>query len=130
MFITPDLLFSYWIFAWFLIYLVYPVTNPLFGLWVALLENTIALFNLKDKLRFLLMIILFKVIPIYLLRKTKIKWKDVKIFGIVFIVYNIYLNIRGLNIIKVYKITNQSIQRGDNRTPFYYLTSFSNFVFT
>lgn len=68
------------------------------------------------------MIILIKVIPIYLLRKTKIKWNDVKIFGIVFIVYNIYLNIRGLNIIKVYKITNQSIQRGDNKTPFYYLT--------
>ena len=124
MFITPDLLFSYWIFAWFLIYLFYPIANPLFGLWIALVENIFVLSTLqKDQPRFLLMMFLSKVIPIYLLRKTKIKWKDVKVFGVVFIVYNIYLNIRGLNIFRVYKITTQSIRNGNNRTPFFYLTT-------
>jgi hypothetical protein len=83
--IRPDYIFSYWIFAWYLLYITGWVTpNPKFAIYIAIFENLIIFLsmiylktNLKKVIYFLIMVILIKLIPLWTLRNTKIKEKDI-----------------------------------------------------
>jgi hypothetical protein len=142
-YVSPDYLFSYWIFAWFLIYynidafhngataFIKRHCSPLLGLWIALLFNvyeiSYAMFLKFDALlfsKFAIMILLVKAIPIYLLYRkgTSIHWfNDFIALTIVFTVYNIYLYSNGVNPNHVYTETEKSLTNGDNKTPMFYL---------
>jgi len=94
-FITPDLLFSYWIFIWAVIYYVitiypylrarfspyvYQSINPLIPLYIALLYNILEFAGLwlagvsaSILLEFIAMIFTLKIVWIFLLRNTKIQ---------------------------------------------------------
>lgn len=83
--IRPDYLFSYWVFAWYVLYMVGLVTpNPKFAIIFALLENLFVLASMvyvrvrpKKILYFALMVLLVKVIPLWTVRKSTITKRDV-----------------------------------------------------
>lgn len=134
-------LISYWIYIWFIIYYsslyfdssfakwIQNHCNPLLVLWFALLENIFSLFRLyyyNTKifilLIYILTIIILKVIPIYLLKNTKINiTSNGIIFGVLFLLYNLYLKLYGTNIMEIYKNTYQHIINNDGKTPIFKL---------
>jgi hypothetical protein len=83
--IRPDYLFSYWVFAWYILYITGILThNPKFAILVALLENIVVLVSMlylrvnpKKIYYFFIMILLVKGIPLWTLRKTTITKRDV-----------------------------------------------------
>ena len=138
----PDLLFSYWIFLWFLFYYfinkssslsskwVSEHMNPIYLLYIALLENMVTFLfillvnpNYLIIIQYLLMIFLVKVLPIYLLWNIPIKHKmeNIGICAISFIIYLFYLFLNNTDIINVYKRTFTSIINNQSDTPLFYL---------
>jgi len=133
--ITVDELFSYWVLLWVFLYIlfsgshkfIYKWLNPLLALWVGLLENIIMLVRLLyihprtnvSSVQFLLVIIITKALPIYILRDHKINWKnDLTVLLLVFTVYNLYLwLVKNTNIFEIYDETEKSIANNENRTP-------------
>jgi len=83
--IRPDYLFSYWVFAWYVLYMTGILTpNPKFAILVALLENVLVLvsmvylrMNPKKIYYFFIMILLVKGIPLWTLRNSTITKRDV-----------------------------------------------------
>lgn len=150
--ITWDLLFSYWLFLWFIIYYIVihftiegklfnffkKAANPIVGLLVASIENVIALLLLIYKnnrfistITYLFAILLFKVIPIYLLKDYDVRVFYSSItFLIVFLIYLVYVIAKHQNPLEIYKTTFDSILLEQNNTPFFKMTSnLSKFVF-
>jgi hypothetical protein len=133
--ITVDDLFSYWVLLWGFLYIlfsgshkfIYKWLNPILALWFGVLENIIMLVRLLyihplpnvSSVQFLLVIIITKAIPIYLLRDHKINWKnDIIVLLLVFTVYNLYLwLVKNTNIFEIYDETEKSIANNENRTP-------------
>lgn len=96
-----DLLFSYWIFAWYLLYItgIFKYYSPLFAIIIATIENFItALVYLYrgisryNFIKFIIINIFLKIIPLITLRNEKIILKDIYFTFILFIVYVIYVS--------------------------------------
>lgn len=142
-FIAPDLLFSYWIYAWFLVFILGQwiskkgwsslVPNPLFIFWLALLENIVTWillsYTLLDKgsnekvktiLLYAFVVILIKGVPIYMMSQYPIQfWPSIGASILLFLFYCMYLWFRQTNLIEIYRATYVSIKRGDNQTPMF-----------
>lgn len=96
-----DLVFSYWIFAWFLLYFFKVIQySPKLALCISLVENIILLclmiFVLKSQLetiiKFLIINTFIKAVPLYLIWSDKINWKrDIIIIMVLFLVYVVWL---------------------------------------
>lgn len=108
-----DLILSYWIYAWYVLYMLgAPVSNPKLALMCALLANTLNLTYMiyigAPLIRIVMFIIVqtcIKVIPIYTLRSPlhKIHWyHDIVVLAGVCIVYVLWLNINSTNFNDVY----------------------------
>ena len=140
--IRPDFIFSYWIFAWFIVYYIIQKTsnpssfsfitqnlNPKLALIIALIENIGLLgFLLTQKTQlyvlftFIITTTIFKIIPIYLVYDHTILFpNDIIPVVFLFIVYNIYLFIWRTNVIEVTQKTTDSLTKGKTNTPFFYL---------
>lgn len=127
--IRIDLIFSYWVLLWFILYVFKLVPyNPLFWLWVALIENflNIGLFIYYKRFEFLwafiAVIFIIKVLPIWYLRNTPIRINDM-IFGLIlFIVYYCWLIYNNSSLHKLYNATYDSIKNNkpSYTTPFIY----------
>jgi hypothetical protein len=94
-----DYVFSYWIFAWYLLYItrIFTVYNPKFALIVALFENICVLFLMlyyrtEKRLLILFLIVFFiiKVIPLYTIWHTEIKKEDIYASIVLLILYLIW----------------------------------------
>jgi hypothetical protein len=94
-----DYVFSYWIFTWYLLYELRVTTyNPKIALVLGLLENII-LFSIMVYMNqswlhlivFCLINTVLKVIPLWRLRNTSYRWKDVYAFVILFMIYVVWL---------------------------------------
>jgi hypothetical protein len=143
-FISPDLIFSDWIFLWAILYYIitvypslrsglspyiYQSINPSIPLYIvliySLIEVTVLWFTGVSAVRLLeIIIIMFviKIVWIYLLRNTKILLREnIAVMAILFVIYNLYLYLNNTDIISLYKNINKSLLDGDNRTPFMYL---------
>ena len=139
-----DLLFSYWILVWFALFYFTPEKstspiskfikrhlNPSLGFYIALFENmgTLLLLIIYNPdlwliFKFISMVSILKVFPLYLLRNYAIHWKhDTLVFVVVFGIYNLYLEWNDTNLYEIYERTITSIQKGDNKTPMYSLLS-------
>lgn len=135
-----DYLFSYWVLLWFIIYYSIDVSsknkyimlfkqnfNPLFALWFALSENIITfIFILIVKpeivllIKYLFMMCLIKILPIYLLRKTQIKLpNDIIVLSVVFFIYNIYLLYNNTNLYLIYSRTFTAFMKNEDITPIF-----------
>ena len=93
--IQPDELFSYWIFAWYIVYLFgYRQYSPKFALFLGSLANLFLLaamilfnVNLKSILYFILVNLLFKIVPLWTLRQVPIRKKDIQSTFALFLIY-------------------------------------------
>ena len=95
-----DLVFSYWIFAWYLLYIFKVVSySPKLVLCISVIENTIVFmimtFVLKSSmetiLKFLMINTFIKIIPLYSVWSDKIHWKtDVYRIFVLFAIYVIW----------------------------------------
>ena len=120
-----DSIFSYWLFLWFLLYYFKFIDyNPYFGLILDLIVNAIMLFifliyeNYYKAFLFLLVMVSIKVIPIYLLRKSKIVKKDIYALIFLFIFYIIYCKFFEIRTFA----NNKNYYKNEKiKTPFMYL---------
>lgn len=118
-----DYLFSYWIFIWYLLYFFHITDyNPKFILICAIIENIILLFfmiyyntQLSVIILFLIGMFIIKIIPIYTIWNTIIKWKDILFTFILLFIYIIWLYI---NNVTIYYILNEIKQVVFNKKNF------------
>ena len=125
----PDLIFSYWIIAWFLLYYFtsYIEYSPKFLLIIGLLFNSGVFLtmvynkmNLYYLFTFFVAIFLLKLIPIYLLREENIEKRDVDASFVLFSIFLIYFVIfKGgiTNSIQSFKKGFQKMTTGKTETP-------------
>ena len=80
-----DLVFSYWIYIWYILY-AFNITiySPKLALLIGLIDNIIMLClmiyfgsNIRTILYFIIVNTFIKIVPLYLLRKEKIQMKDI-----------------------------------------------------
>ena len=124
--ISPDLILSYWLFAWFVLY-YNNVTkySPLFLLYLGFLENLVMLvmmiFYQVELFRIIVFIIvntIIKVSPIYLIRDRKIGWDDIYASIVVVVVYGIWVYSRlGKSIFEVQTHIMDAFLKNEYQTP-------------
>ena len=120
-----DLVFSYWIFIWYLLYeLKITKYSPKFALIIGLIDNIIMLILMllygtskKTILYFVFINFLIKIIPIYLLRNKSIKLFDIKITFCLFLIFIIWLHLNKQNLFGNIKLIYDSLLYGKNETP-------------
>ena len=101
--IRSDFIFSYWIFAWFLLYYFNIVKySPKFVIILGLIENFFLLMFLliyKSSLykitKFIVINTIIKVIPLYLVWNDKIINRDIYATIILFLIYLLWLYLNG-----------------------------------
>jgi hypothetical protein len=94
-----DLIFSYWIFAWYLLYIFkWTNYNPKLALLLWLIENGIMVIFMiyynRSIFYFLLINLFIKVIPYFTIQRT-MQWTDLYPTMGLFLVYLIWLKING-----------------------------------
>ena len=126
-----DLVFSYWIFVWFLLYLFkLTIYSPKFVITIALFENIIMLIMMltygtsrKTVIYFIIINVLIKVIPLYYLSKERIKIRDVYFTTLIIIMFILWLSINKQSLTSNLKKIYNSLLYGKNETPFLSLLS-------
>ena len=129
--LRADLVFSYWIYAWFILYACkYLKYSPKFALILGLLDNAVmlllmCLFGTSARTIFYFVIIntIIKILPLYYLRQERITWKDVHFTGGLFFIFIVWLHINEQSLIGNIKIIHDSLLYGKNETPFMSLLS-------
>lgn len=156
-----DFQFSYWIIIWFVFYYIialqkerspltqklYEYMNPLVSLFIAFIENLIVFIILLFYsppisliVKYIIMVILLKIIPIYLLfysdslhkqTSDSLFWRrSMFSFLTIFTIYNLYLFWNETNIVDVYMKTIHFIFTENNKTfLFYYMEKIKTFLF-
>jgi len=123
--IRPDFILSYWIFAWYILYMITLVkANPKLMLILAIIENIFTLWyiygyaTIENLIYFILVFILTKIIPLATIWNTRIIKRDILVSLCVVIAYIlwIYLNNAQINITTVH-----SLRENRNETPGIYL---------
>ena len=120
-----DFIFSYWIFAWYLLYYFRIVTyNPKFAIIIGIIENVCILLlmfyyktNAKLIILFIIMLFLLKIIPIYTIRNEKINNKDIILTIILFIIYLCWRVINHKSIVNFSQEMKQLIIYNKNTLP-------------
>jgi hypothetical protein len=121
-----DLVFSYWIYAWYLLY-TFNITSysPKFALSLGLLENMIMLALMlvygtsKETIFYFILInTLIKGLPLYYLRHQSIHLKDVYFTGGLFVLFILWLHLNSQSLVGNMKIVYTSLLYGKDQTPF------------
>lgn len=123
--LRPDLIFSYWIYVWYLLYIFnYTSYNPKFALILGLIDNIIMLilmlyYNTPRKTIVIFVIIntLIKVVPLYYLRKVMVKWKDIYFTGVLLLIFILWLHLNKQNLVGNVKMIYESLLYGKDKTP-------------
>jgi len=144
--ITWDLLFSYWVFVWFILFFfskgfpkkatafIQTHLCPLLAFYLAILFSffEFAYVLIKNPqieiiLKYLFMMFTIKVLPIYWMISngyTVHLFNDVLVLFLILIVYNLHLHLQGTNIFRIYQATEQAITTGQNKTPIFLLLDY------
>ena len=128
-----DLVFSYWIFLWYLLHILgFVKTNPKFALLLGLIENIILLIfmffysNNETIIYFILINFFIKIIPLYNLINTKITKNDIINTFELFIIYLLWLYVNKLTVTEVFKESTYSLLYNKANTPFlHFLKNYS-----
>lgn len=121
-----DLVFSYWIFFWFILY-AFKITNysPKFPLILGLIDNAGMLLlmllygtSYLTIIYFIIINTLIKVIPLYYLWREPLKMKDIYFTAFLFIIFVIWLHINKQSLIGNIKLIHDSILYSQGKTPF------------
>jgi hypothetical protein len=131
--IRSDYVFSYWIFAWFTLYILNFIKySPKFIIILGLIENFFVIIYLILKestlykiTKFIIINIIIKVIPLYIIWKDEIELKDIIASIILFIIYLIWMYINcGINCFyNTYQklVNSYSKRQNNNNTILSYL---------
>lgn len=109
MFISPDYIFSDWIFIWWILfYFKFTKYNPKFILIVSLIQNCFMFLYLFTQntqkiviISFFIIDLIIKIIPIISIINTKINKDDIYFTILLYLVYNLYLYIKNTNVIEI-----------------------------
>ncbi len=124
--LRADLVFSYWIYFWYLLYAFKITTfSPKFPLLIGLIDNLIMFFLMlsygtsrETIFYFLIINTLIKAVPLYYLRNEPIKWKDIYFTGLLFVLFIAWLRVNEQSLIGNLKVIYNSLLYGQNKTPF------------
>ena len=120
-----DLIFSYWIFAWYLLYMAKIVSyKPKLAILLGIIDNTIMLIgmvfygsNLRTILSFIFINVFIKLLPYYSLRHETIRLSDWKPTIILFLIYCGWLYLNQENLTGNYKKVFDSLIHNRDDTP-------------
>jgi hypothetical protein len=118
-----DFLFSYWILAWYLLYITRFISySPKFALILTVMESVFSFIIIKTAntqtiLGLILIAFLFKIGPLYSIRKTPIVLKDIFFTGGLFVLYCIWMNLNKEPILPYYQKLQVSFDKNDHQTP-------------
>jgi hypothetical protein len=124
--IRPDLIFSYWIYLWYILYIFKVVKyNPKFAIICGMIENLIILllmciYNTKKILivLFIIMFFILKLIPLYTIWNDNIKLNDdIKNTSLLFIIYLVWIHLNQLNITDALTNSKNLILYNKNTMP-------------
>lgn len=124
-----DFIFSYWIFAWYLLYMArITVYSPKFGLIIAVIEAIISFLLIKTADRFtmvstLIIVSCIKIIPLITLWREPIKQIDIWVLFVLFIIYNVWLGLHGETMISLYKKIQLLLDKNTHQLPGMYILS-------
>ena len=121
-----DLVFSYWIYTWFILYeLKILKYSPKFPLILGLIDNIIMLLMMllygtsrRTIFYFVIINTFIKVFPIYYLRNETIKINDIYFTCVLFLIFIIWLHINKESLIGNIKLIHDSLIYGKDQTPF------------
>ncbi len=124
--LRADLVFSYWIYFWYLLY-AFKVTNysPKFPLILGLIDNIIMLvlmvtYGTSRRTIFYFIIIntLIKIVPLYYLRNEPVKLRDIYFTIILFGIFVLWLHLNKQSLFGNMKVIHDSLLYGEDKTPF------------
>ena len=124
--IRPDLIFSYWIYLWYILYIFKVVKyNPKFAIICGMIENLIILllmciYNTKKILvvLFIIMFVILKLIPLYTIWNDKIHLNDdIKNTSLLFIIYLLWIHLNQLTITDALTNSKNLILYNKNTMP-------------
>ena len=124
-----DFIFSYWIFAWYLLYMArITIYSPKLALIIAVIEAVVSYFLLKTANTFtmvstLIIVSCIKIIPLITLWREPIRQKDIWVLFTLFMIYNIWLGVHGDTMLGVYKKIQVLLDKNTNELPFMYVLS-------
>jgi hypothetical protein len=126
-----DLVFSYWILTWYLLYILKFVKySPKFAIVIGIVENLILLifmvFNGSNKRTigyFILVNTFIKLLPFYTLRNETINVKDIQATVILAIIYVGWIFANNQSITGNYKMVYDSLTQNKDTMPFLALIS-------
>lgn len=129
MFFRVDLVFSYWILFWYILYVLgYTKYNPKLAIVVGIIENFIMLLlmfyfktQFKSIIHFIIINIFIKIIPYYSIRNTVFSFMDIMATVSIFIIYVIWLIINERDIIDLHRQIFISLVENKNQTPMMWL---------
>ena len=124
-----DLVFSYWIFIWYLLYAIHIVKyNPKFAIIIGIIENIFMFLTMiyfgssyETLFYFIIINIFIKLIPYYTLIKTSITYNDIKVTLLLFLIYSIWVYINGHTVIEYQNKIFDSLINNKNQTPLMFL---------
>ena len=125
MLIRIDLVFSYWVFAWYLAYMAKLTTyNPKWGLILGIIENIcmfIAFIIYKASLSYILLFLLInlaiKGIPLYTIYNTRTTINDIYALAVIFAIYVKWVHVNSGTVVEYLQKTFDSILHEKNETP-------------
>lgn len=126
--VRPDLIFSYWIFIWFILYILHIVQyNPKFALLFALIFNILQIglmIYYKNKwsviIIFSFVVFVIKCIPLWILRNKAYHVKQLLYTFILYCIYTIWLFVNGKNPYSMMKATYNAMKQNKPFGPFSY----------
>jgi hypothetical protein len=121
-----DLVFSYWIYLWYILYAVKITSySPKFPLILGLIDNIIMLvlmfmYGTSKRTIFYFIVIntLIKVVPLYYLRDEPIKINDIGFTIFLFSIFVIWLHFNRQTLFGNIKLIHDSLLYGQDKTPF------------
>ena len=122
MVLRVDLIFTNWIFLWFVLYLVdLTEYSPKIAFIISIIENIGALLLLETAntrtLSSMFFIIIIKFMAFFVVRNSRIRMQDVMAFVVLFLIYVAWVHINNESVIGYYKKIQQSLNNNDNNTP-------------
>lgn len=128
MVLRVDLIFSYWVIVWFLVYSIgVTIYSPKFVIIIALLENIYSGIMLRtanvQTIMSLMVLIFLKTTILFVLRNDKIRAIDILVSIILFIIYVIWVHMNNETVLGYYKKIQRSLNNNDNNTPLVHILS-------
>ena len=119
-----DFIFSYWIFAWYLLYMSrITIYSPKLAFIIAAVEALFSFMLLKtaNTMTMIYMIIIaccIKIFPLISLWREPIRQRDIWALISLFIIYNVWLGIHGETMLRVYKKIQVLLDNNTDQLPF------------